>query len=316
MTRPRAGHIPVLIRVAVYLGVIAVLYVWRGAPDLRRVAREMAGGGSPDTTLTLAGAELAPGLVARLVENYRRDYPRLAVTVEGGGTARALEALANGRADAAFLSRPPTAAEQALFRAATGDTALYYAIALGGILLAVASAADVEAVTPDDLRARLCGGGPRPWARVWLPDPNLGLPDALHAALGLSPPGATPPAGVAYLADESAVLAATRADPGALGIVGSLALPADPAAAGVRILPLRPAPGAPPIAPTDAALAAGEYTLHHYLYVACRPGGGIQGAKFVTHATSDRGQRQIERAGWLPQRRVPREIHLTRRSPG
>jgi len=314
MSRPRAGHVPVLIRVAVYLGVIAILFVWRGAPDVRRALRDLSATGAPDTTLAIAGADLAPGLVARIVRDYRRDYPRLAVSVAGGGTAAALEALVGGRADVAFLSRPPTPAEQAVFRTATGDTALCYPVALGGIVLVAAAGAAVTPVALDDLRACL-GGGACPWPRLWLPDPNLGLADALGATLGLPPPGATPPAGATYLADEAAVLAAARDAPGSLGAVGWLALPDDPAAAGVRAVPLRAAPGAPPVAPTANTLAAGEYPLHHYLYAACQPAGGIEGTKFVTHLTSDRGQRQIESAGWLPQRRVLREVRLTRRPP-
>ena len=59
------------------------------------------------------------------------------------------------------------------------------------------------------------------------------------------------------------------------------------------------------------AVARGDYPLYHYLYVACRPHESIRGTMFVTHLTSDRGQRQVERAGYLPARHPMREIALT-----
>jgi hypothetical protein len=60
----------------------------------------------------------------------------------------------------------------------------------------------------------------------------------------------------------------------------------------------------------------GDYPLHHKLYVACRATGGIEGTKFVTHLASDRGQRQVRRAGAVPARNVAREIVITRDPPG
>ncbi len=315
MPRPRLRSVPLPARLAVYLAVIAALFLWRGGGDLRRVLSAAAGGAPADTTLAVAGGDLAPDLVARVLTGYRRDYPRLAIRVDGGGTAQALEALLDGRADVALLNRPPSPAEQALFARATGDSAVWYPFALGGIaLVAAAAGPDSAAVTPARLRACLEGGA-CPGGRLWLPDPNGGLAEALARALGLPRGAAESAPGVVFLADEAAVLAATAAAPGTLGAVGALTLPADLAARGLRLAAVRPNAGGPAATPGPEELATGAYPLHHYLYAACRRDGGIQGAKFVTHLTSDRGQRQIESAGWLPARRVLREIRLTRRPP-
>jgi ABC-type phosphate transport system substrate-binding protein len=73
--------------------------------------------------------------------------------------------------------------------------------------------------------------------------------------------------------------------------------------------------GAAAARPTHEAIAAGSYPLWHHLHVACRPGGGIEGDKFVTHLTSARGQRQVERSGYLPSRQVPREVILSTTPP-
>jgi hypothetical protein len=81
---------------------------------------------------------------------------------------------------------------------------------------------------------------------------------------------------------------------------------------GVRGLVGAPAAGRRAAAPGYEEIAYGEYPLIHHLIAACRAGGSIEGSMFVTYLTSDRGQRQIERAGVLPARHTLREIVLTR----
>jgi len=302
--------------VAVYVLVIFVLFLLRGRPGVRRFTGRFAGGGAADTTLVVTGADLAPGLVGRLVENYRRDYPRLSVQIRPGGTAAALEDLVNRRADAAFLSRPPLPSEQRLFAGADGDTALWFPIALGAIVVLAAADAPDSTLSLDTLRA-LARGDPEAGApRLYVPDPNSGLWDALRAKLGLPSDVASAPPGVVFLRDDAAVPAAVRADGRAFGVVSSFAFPDGAALPGARAVPLRAAADGAPIWPGAAEIAAGAYPLWHYLYVGCRPRGGVQGTKFVTHLTSPRGQRQVERTPFLPARQVPREIHLNRRPPG
>ena len=76
-----------------------------------------------------------------LVAHYRRDYPDLDIRIQGGGTNQALEDLVNRRADVAFLSRPPTPAEQDLFRQVDGDTAIVEPVGIGAIVVLAGSEA-------------------------------------------------------------------------------------------------------------------------------------------------------------------------------
>jgi hypothetical protein len=81
-------------------------------------------------------------------------------------------------------------------------------------------------------------------------------------------------------------------------------------------MPVLPDTGLVPVEPGYEHVGYGEYPLYHYLYIACLANGSTRGAMFVTHVTSDRGQRQVERAGFLPARQTVRQIYLTRRPLG
>ena len=82
----------------VYIAVIVVLYLNRGGVSWKRLTEPFRGNGSTDTTLVIAGRDLAPALVDRLITHYRQEYPDLAISVNGGGTNQALEDLLNDKA--------------------------------------------------------------------------------------------------------------------------------------------------------------------------------------------------------------------------
>lgn len=304
-----------LIRLAVYVIVIAVLFVVRGRVDLGPAQRLLSGASAADSTLTIAGRDLAPALVDELVASYCRDYPALAVRFTEGGTNQALEDLLNRRADVAFLYRPPTAAEQAQLRTLDGDTAVVVPVAVGGLAVVAADGATPPNLTVAQIAATAAGGDGK--ARMYAPDPNEGAWDALRQRLDLAGEsnlaGEGSPAGVTFLVDVQAVVEAVVADPGTLGLASTFTLRDDPR---VRRLAVGAAPGDTAAAPTFTNLVTGAYPLYHWLYVACRARGGIQGAKFVTHLASPRGQRQVERAGVVPAQQVAREIILTREPIG
>jgi hypothetical protein len=65
-----------------------------------------------------------------------------------------------------------------------------------------------------------------------------------------------------------------------------------------------------PALPTYENVATGVYPLYHSLFIACRENGDREGGMFVTHLSSARGLRQVERAGVVPARQVLREIYL------
>jgi phosphate transport system substrate-binding protein len=261
-----------------------------------------------DSSLTVTGLDLAPDLIHDLLNAYAEDYPRLTIHLKGGGTTQGLEALANKRAQVAFLSRPPTRAEQDLFRSAGKDTALWFPVAVGGMVLVRNAASPVESLSLDAIQGLVRGAGDPRVGHFYVPDPNLGLWDALRERLHATGNAGERPSGVVFLESEAAVLDAVRADPSSLGLASSLTLPKTlPGLATVALVSVTG--GAEQ--PTDDAIAYSRYPLHHYLYVASTPYGDIQGSMFVTYLTSDRGQRRLERAGWLPARQVLREIYLT-----
>jgi ABC-type phosphate transport system substrate-binding protein len=189
-------------------------------------------------------------------------------------------------------------------RTIDGDTAVVVRVAVGGLVLIASSASAPANLTVAEVADLLDG------KRFYAPDPNEGAWDALRRQLEMT--GDDRPDSVVFLADAGAVVDAVIADPGTLGLASTFTLRDD---AGVRRIAVG-APGDTTAAPTFTNLVTGAYPLYHWLYVACRARGGIQGAKFVTHLASARGQRQVERAGVVPARQVAREIILTREPPG
>lgn len=328
-----------LVRVAIYLAVIAGLILYRGGVPWRRFVSALKGAGDPQPALTIAGRDLAPPLLERLAVEYQRDYPKLTVELAPGGTNQALEALLAREADVAFSYRALTPGEQALFREADGDTAIVAAVAVGGLaLLETAAPGEVPGaiattLTVAELREALAAIAPSAGARepdpalapycsrLYVCDPNEGSWDALFGRLELPAPEA--PAGgdralasprlgqVTFLADPAAVIAAVAAAPGAWGLVSTLDAGLD-AATGTRFVGVVAEAGQEAVAPGAVSLATGVYPLHHFLYVACRGAGGFEGGKFVTHLSSARGLRQVERAGVVPAKLVARTIQLSR----
>jgi phosphate transport system substrate-binding protein len=298
----------------IYAAILLILLMFRVVPGLRSAVKVPPSPPKTESRLILAGLDLAPGLIPRLTEEYRRLYPEVAFQVNGGGTRHALEDLINRRADVAFLSRPLTTEEEAVVRS-VGDTAMSYPIALGGIAVLVAGQMSPESLSVDDLRRVIVGERPEHFRpamesrlRLYAPDPNLGLWTALVAQLQIPD---TARSSVYWAEDDLRVAAAVARDPQGLGFASMLALPTDLAPLGVQALPVVGQRTVPAAQPNQAAVAVGEYPLFHYLYVACRPDCGPTASGFVSFMHSGRGQRLIEREGFLPAREVPREIQLS-----
>lgn len=298
----------------VYGAVIVVLLLLRFLPGLRPAERIPGPHVGTRSSLTLAGLDLAPVLIPRLANEYHKLYPEVSLKLNPGGTRHALQDLINREADVAFLSRPLTRDEEAIVHA-VGDSALSYPIALGGIAVLAAAGFGTDSLQVDDLRRVVTGhktetfppGQDSP-LRLYAPDPNLGLWTSLTSQLDLPD---TAEGSVYWQEDDVRVIRAVAEDPGGLGFASTLALPEDLARMGVQTVPVKGEWRAPASEPTQGAVAAGEYPLFHYLYVACRPDCSPAASGFVSFMHSGRGQRLIEREGFLPARAVPREIQLT-----
>jgi ABC-type phosphate transport system substrate-binding protein len=298
-------------RVAFFAAVLAIVFLIRGQSVQRGLGLRFSTESDTVKTITLVGLELAPGLIPPLVEGYHREFPDLHVLTREGGTVRALEALANRQAAVGLLYRPPTRAEQALVKSAVNDTVVCYPIALGGIALLGNPSSGPTALAMDDLRRFVRGERDARFDRLYAPDPNQGLWDAFRGGLGVALDEQAPE-GATFLADEAAVVQAVAADPRGIGIASTLTLPDSAGMRGVRVLAVRPDTAAVAVKPGYEQVGYGEYPLYHYLYVGCLNDGSVRGAMFVTFLTGDRGQRQVERAGFLPARQTWRPISLTR----
>ena len=207
---------------------------------------------------------------------------------------------------------------QDLFREVDGDTAVVAPVGIGGIVLLAGR--DVLAakagLTTAQIGALLDGERHGLCDRLYVADPNLGHWAAAAARLDRSPEPVDDES-VVYLADDAAVARAVANDPRAVGLIVMFDLPTvTPAASGPMMVAVRETTDGPTVAATYENTASGDYPLYATLYVACRTNGGIQGAKFVTHLASGRGQRQVERAGCIPARQVLREIILTNEALG
>jgi ABC-type phosphate transport system substrate-binding protein len=309
--------------VAFYTLVMAAVFILRGQQERPGLGIRLPSESDTVTTITVAGRELAPDLMPTLIEKYEQIYPKYHVRLEDGGTVRALEALANQRAQVALLYRLPTPEERAAVRSAVRDTVLCFPIALGGVAILANSLNHVESVAMEDLRRVARDEEDARFDRLYAPDPNQGLWGAFLQGLGIAEGASTNTterARITFLKDEAAVLEAVLADPRGLGIASTFTLPDSlPELAGgraVRAVPVLPDTGLVPVEPGFEQIGYGEYPLYHYLYVACLAYGSVRGSMFVTHLTSDRGQRHVERAGYLPARQIIRQIYLTRRPLG
>lgn len=299
-------------RLAIYVVVIAVLVVVRGDLGLDRLGALLSTDREGAGSLVVAGRDLMPGVIDQLLAGYAAESDDLAIATTDGSTNQALEDLYAGHADVAFLMRHPSPQEQALVREARADTARVWPVALGAMVVLAGAEADTTARTLSSLAHALLGG-----ARLYATDPNDGLWSAFCARLGL--PGGwwdAAAARVTFLADPAAVVASLEADPTAWGLVSSFQVPTDrqglPRHVGTALRLRDDDDSLPPAAPSRAQVASGRYPLPHQLLVACMDQGSFEGARFVTHLTSARGQRLVERAGVLPARHVAREVYLTR----
>jgi ABC-type phosphate transport system substrate-binding protein len=304
-----------LIRYAFYVLVIAVLFLLRGTSRLEVWKNHLFGPVKND--LVLSGTELAPELIQHLTTSYRRDYPEIKLEFRGGGSARALDDLLHGDADVAFLIRPPLPREQEIFRAATGDSVDYQAIALGGIALLRNTASQPAHLRPQDLRTLLGGQStPGSFRRVYAPDPNSGLWTAFEDQLYEGGKAPEWKGKVVFLADEESVVEAILNDPEAMGVVSTLNTHLADLPEGIGTISLRVDAEGPNREPLREEIADGSYPFYHYLYAGLRGDGNVQARKFLSYLSSDSGQRGVERAGYLPQRRVLREVHLSRKAIG
>lgn len=294
---------PRRIRILLYALVVAALFLFRGPRSwegLRDVLLPPEDGGS----LRVAGRELAPDLVDELLRAYRRDYPKARLQTTPLGGAYAMEQLLEERTDVALLPRAPRAKEVSAFTSTDGGPPVAEPIAVGALVLLVSAEAAVDSITWGSLRALVGGGTVGGIERLYAEDPDRGSWDGLPPALGVEPGNA-----ILFLEDAEALEQALRDDPRGIGVRAEFAWPVG-APSGLKVLALSAPEGGSAARPTYEDVAHGRYALTTRLHVVCRASARGEASKLVTFASGARGQRSLERAGFLPAQRFLREILL------
>ena len=319
--RSRRRNLTVLIRVAIYVTAVVMFIMLRGRVDWGLLAHRVSStGAAADSTLTIGGIDVAPILAETMIRRYSDNYPRLRIDTRPGTTVQALQDLVDGKADAVFLARPPSKADQDAFRESSGDTAIWYPIALGALLVVAEPTSADTSVTLAELQSRAFSA-PQAGRRLYAVDRNAGMWDAIAERLGGAQyvqqnagSGAQP--GAYFLANEDSVLAYALADRGAMGIISVFPLRKPLSAYGARALAVLKRPDTLAVRADNVTLATSGYPLWCYTYLACARRGSMQGSTFLTYVTGARGQRQIEATAYLPAQKVLREIVITRPPKG
>ena len=293
----------------VFIGAIAAWKLWPTMQgEIKKVQNvEKASEG----TIVVSGSDNAPNLVMETIAQFKSDYPKIEMSMEGGGTIAALEDLLNRRADVAVLSRPPSPREIEI-ASAHGDSLLYFPVALGGISLLAHRQSAIAAVSVDHLRQVIeAGMGQLTVAgrsfRVYGPDPNGGLWDALLGRLEI---GTSLQPVYAPVTDGADVLTAVRNNPESIGFASDLTFELAADDPDVTEIPLV----------VEAGSSFGAHEGQHRerqlsplplrVHVHHRRRGPLA-AGFVTYFSQSTGQKWVARRGFLPARLPVREIHLT-----
>lgn len=310
----RKGAIDNLLRhrAFLYIVFIAAIAAWKLWPTMQGEIKKVQNvEKASEGAIVISGSDNAPNLVMETIAQFKSDYPKIEMSMEGGGTITALEDLLNRRADVAILSRPPLPRE---IEIATehGDSLLFFPVALGGISLLAHRQSALASVSVDHLRqVAEAGMGQLSVAgrnlRVYGPDPNGGLWDALLARLEV---GTSLQPTYVPVAEGADVLTAIRNDPESIGFASDLTFDLAADDADLVQVPIVVEAGSA-FAPTKANIVNGSYPLFHYVYMCTTARRGPLAAGFVTYFSQSTGQKWVARRGFLPARLPVREIRLT-----
>ena len=145
-------------RAFLYIVFIVAIAAWKLWPTLQSQVKTVKNvEKASEGTIIITGSDNAPGLVRETIAQFSSDYPKIEMSMSGGGTIAALEDLLNRRADVAILSRPPSPREIEI-ASEHGDSLLYFPVALGGISLLSNRSSGIASVSVDHLRHVVEGG--------------------------------------------------------------------------------------------------------------------------------------------------------------
>jgi len=269
-------------------------------------------------SLTCVGSDTASGLVARWAAAFHARHPKVRLQLQAPGSASAPTALVEGAADLGSMSRPMTAAEEALFRSRYGYAPWHLVVAHDAVVafvhpdnpLARISVPELDAIYSQDRR---CGAAQA--IRRWRDLPGIGAGfDLPLLATGRNGGSGTYETfregalcGGEYRADviawpgNGAVVATVAAHREAIGYAGIGYVNGL-----VKPLALAAAADSPAVLPDLDSVTQGRYPLSRalHVYVNRPPQRALAELPraFLEYALSDEGQAEVRREGFLPLR--------------
>lgn len=254
-------------------------------------------GGGRENRVTALGSSSMDQVMGTLAEQYALDHPEAVVSVEGGGSAAGVEAVANGVADIGLCSRALKGAERE--RGLT-ETVL----ALDGIAVIVSADNPVNGLTLKELAA-LYTGEITSWAQLGGPDVPVacvgreagsGTRDGFEEATGTQ--------GRCVLAQEltstGAVLEAVGGNVSG-GAVGYASLSAVEGRAGVKPIPIDG------VDCTEGAVLDGSYPVRRPFVLVTQREMAPAARAFFDWAVSPAAADTIRAAGAIPAAQHPQE---------
>jgi phosphate transport system substrate-binding protein len=264
-----------------------------------------AGCGDPRRGLTsgeilVSGSDAALALMKAEADSFSHLYPGAKVGVEGGGSVLGLEALINRKADAAFVSREPTAEERALAKDAGAELALY-PFARDGLAVIVARDNPVYALAFDELRGIVSGeiarwsgvGGNDSAIEVFTTYPGSGVTQFVK---DLVLDGAEFAGGSFETRTTREIVDSVAARPNAIGFAGMAEIDDR-----VKALPLSPKEGGPLTVLNAETVYRQSYPLTRTFFFVTRgiPRDNLISG-FVSFVMSTPGQQIVMDAGFVP----------------
>jgi phosphate transport system substrate-binding protein len=284
-------------------------------PSLARYA-PMA---SVSGTLKVVGSDTMQPLMSRLATEFRRRHPDAQISVEGGGSDKALrEFLANGTPENLIVasSRELTPAEAQQFAAKHGYAPHAVPVAVDAVGIYVHRDNPVSHLTLDQVDAIFSTtrtrGYPHDIARWGQLGLNNGWEQVSIRLYGRNQKSGTRAFVKQHVLNNGEFKSAVHEEPGAASVI--LALSRDPYGIGysgigllastVRAVPLAEKEGMPSVEPSITTVADGSYPLRRllYLYVGRSPRSPLPtvAQEFLAFVNSREGQETVIRAGFYP----------------
>jgi len=252
-------------------------------------------------TVTVKGSDTIVHLVTQWAEAFMKANPKADVQVTGGGSGTGIAALINGTADIASASRELKDDERKDAQA-KGLTPTEFTVARDAIAIVVHPSNPINELTMDQL-AKIYTGATTNWKQV-------GGPDVKIEALSRESTSGT----YAFFQEHvmkkkdyrkdarlmpatSGIIEAAAADKGAIGYAG---LGYAVGAVGrVKVLKVKKDEKAPAIAPSEATVKDGTYSVARplFLFTGGEPTGAVKA--FIDFCKSPEGQQIVKDAGYV-----------------